>query len=149
MDFTEKERAWLEELKSHEKLCIEKYKRHSECAHDEQLKSLFQGLSEEETKHLNSLEQIGMGTVPPINCEEKPLPSFTAKYKAMLCPEKTADMYLCTDLLSGEKQVSHLYDTAAFEFSDQNIRAFLNHIQKEEQTHGKIIYDYMAANGMY
>ncbi len=149
MDFTEKERTWLEELKSHEKLCIEKYKRHSECAHDEQLKSLFSDLKNAETEHLNSLEQIGMGTVPPVNCEEKPLPSFTAKYKAMLCPEKTADMYLCTDVLSGEKQVSHLYDTAAFEFRDQNIRTFLNHIQKEEQTHGKMIYDYMSANGMY
>ena len=149
MDFTEKERTWLEELKSHEKLCIEKYKRHSQCANDEQLKSLFQGLADEETGHLNSLEQIGMGTVPPINNAEKPLPVFAAKYKAILCPEKTADMYLCTDLLSGEKQVSHLYDTAAFEFRDQSVRNFLNHIQKEEQTHGKVIYDYMAANGMY
>ena len=149
MDLTEKERTWLEELKSHEKLCIEKYKRHSESANDEQLKSLFSGLSQEEGKHLSSLEQIGMGTVPPVNNAEKPLPVFTAKYKALLCPEKTADMYLCTDLLSGEKQVSHLYDTAAFEFRDQSIRNFLNHIQKEEQTHGKMIYDYMAANGMY
>ena len=149
MDFTEKERTMLGELKSHERLCIEKYKRHSECAADSQLKSLFQGLSEEENKHLQSLEQISMGTVPPINSAEKPLPSFSAKYKAALSPEKTADMYLCTDVLSGEKQVSHLYDTATFEFRDQNVRKFLNHIQKEEQTHGKMIYDYMAANGMY
>lgn len=149
MEFTEKEKTMLEELKNHEKLCIEKYKRHSECANDEQLKSLFQGLSEEESKHLSSLDQIGMGTVPPMSNEEKPLPTFTAKYKAMLSPEKTADMYLCNDLLSGEKQVSHMYDTATFEFRDQNVRNFLNHIQKEEQKHGKMIYDYMTANGMY
>ncbi len=149
MDFTEKERTMLEELKGHERLCVEKYKRHSECANDAQLKSLFQGLSEEESKHLASLEQISSGTVPPISDEGKPLPVFSAKYKAMLCPEKTADMYLCTDLLSGEKQVSHMYDTATFEFRDENVRNFLNHIQKEEQRHGKIIYDYMAANGMY
>ena len=149
MDFTEKERNMLEELKTHEKLCIEKYKRHSECANDEQLKSLFQGLSQEESEHLASLEQISSGTVPPVNAAEKPLPTFTAKYKAMLCPEKSADMYLCNDLLSGEKQVSHLYDTATFEFRDKNVRDYLNHIQKDEQTHGKIIYDYMSANGMY
>ncbi len=149
MDFTEKERSFLEELKSHEKMCIEKYKRHSEAAHDEQLKSLFQGLSAEEQQHLTSLEQISMGTVPPINAEEKPLPVFTAKYKAMLCPEKSSDMYLCTDVLSGEKQVSHLYDTATFEFRDKNVRDYLNHIQKDEQTHGKILYDYMTVNGMY
>ena len=149
MDFTEKERTLLEELKGHEKLCIEKYKRHSECANDNQLKSLFQGLSEEEGKHLASLEQLSSGTVPAVSGEEKPLPVFSAKYKAMLCPEKTADMYLCTDVLSGEKYVSHTYDTALFEFRDENVRNFLNHIQKEEQRHGKIIYDYMAANGMY
>ena len=88
MDFTEKERTWLEELKSHERLCIEKYKRHSESAHDEQLKNLFEDLKQAETNHLNSLEQMGMGTVPPVSNEEKPLPVFTAKYKAMLCPMK-------------------------------------------------------------
>ena len=25
----------------------------------------------------------------------------------------------------------------------------INHIQKEEQNHGKMIYDYMKANSMY
>lgn len=149
MDFTQKEKDMLEELKNHEMLCIEKYKRHAECAHDEQLKSLFQGLSEEESEHLSSLRQIENSTIPPINNEEKPLPVFTAKYKAALSPEKTADMYLCNDLLSGEKHVSHMYDIATFEFRDKGIRDFLNHIQKDEQTHGKIIYDYMAVNGMY
>lgn len=149
MELSQKERNMLEELKSHEKLCIEKYKRHAECANDEQLKSLFQGLSQEESEHLSSLEQIGNGTVPPLNNSEKPLPVFAAKYTAVLSPEKTADMYLCTDVLSGEKQVSHLYDIATFEFRDKNARDFLNHIQKDEQTHGKIIYDYMSANGMY
>ena len=149
MNFTEKERNLLEDLKDHERLCVEKYKRHSECANDEQLKSLFQGLSAEECAHLASLEQISSGTVPPINNAEKPLPVFSAKYKSVLCPEKTADAYLCTDVLSGEKHVSHLYDTATFEFRDKNVRDYLNHIQKDEQTHGKIIYDYMAANGMY
>ena len=149
MELTQKERTMLEELKGHEKLCIEKYKRHSEAAHDEQLKSLFRGLSREESEHLSSLEQIGSGSVPPLNNAEKPLPVFSAKYTEALSPEKTADMYLCTDVLSGEKQVSHMYDTATFEFRDKNARDFLNHIQKDEQTHGKIIYDYMKANGMY
>ena len=36
-----------------------------------------------------------------------------------------------------------------FEFTENNIRDVLNHIQKEEQEHGKAIYDYMAQNGMY
>ena len=32
---------------------------------------------------------------------------------------------------------------------DENVRNILNHIQKEEQNHGKMIYDYMKANNMY
>jgi hypothetical protein len=36
-----------------------------------------------------------------------------------------------------------------FEFRDENIRKALNHIQSEEQGHGKMIFDYMAANHMY
>ena len=59
------------------------------------------------------------------------------------------DAYLCKDALSGEKQVSSLYNTCVFEFKDASVRAALAHIQTEEQNHGKMIYDYMAANGMY
>ena len=29
------------------------------------------------------------------------------------------------------------------------VRQTLNHIQKEEQEHGKLLYDYMKVNGMY
>ena len=36
-----------------------------------------------------------------------------------------------------------------FEFTDENARNLLNGIQKQEQGHGKAIYDYMSANGMY
>ncbi|MDE7300442.1 MAG: spore coat protein, partial [Lachnospiraceae bacterium] len=44
---------------------------------------------------------------------------------------------------------SHLYDTCIFEFKDEGARNVLNHIQKEEQEHGKMIYDYMSTNSMY
>ena len=59
------------------------------------------------------------------------------------------DKILCADLLSTEKYVSSTYNTAIFEFRDENVRNVLNHIQKEEQEHGKKIYDYMASHGMY
>lgn len=59
------------------------------------------------------------------------------------------DKILCTDLLSTEKYVSSTYNTAIFEFRDENVRNVLNHIQKEEQEHGKKIYDYMSSHGMY
>ncbi|MDO4732875.1 MAG: spore coat protein, partial [Bacillota bacterium] len=59
------------------------------------------------------------------------------------------DSYLCSDALSTEKHVSAAYNTCIFEFRDQNVRNALNHLQKEEQQHGKMVYDYMSANGMY
>ena len=52
-------------------------------------------------------------------------------------------------VLAGEKHVSGLYDTCVFEFRDGQARNALNHIQKEEQEHGKQLYDYMTVNGMY
>ena len=48
-----------------------------------------------------------------------------------------------------EKHASHLYDTCVFEFAQQPLRDVLNHIQTEEQGHGKAIYDYMSTNSMY
>ena len=62
---------------------------------------------------------------------------------------KQNDAYLCSDALTTEKYVSSDYNISIFEFTENNIRDVLNHIQKEEQEHGKAIYDYMAQNGMY
>ena len=77
------------------------------------------------------------------------MPSFQSVYSPAPSQDKSTDMFLCSDALSGEKHVSHLYDTGIFEFRDENVRNVLNHIQKEEQQHGKMIYDYMSANNMY
>ena len=63
--------------------------------------------------------------------------------------EKKQDGFLCSDLLATEKHASSLYNTCIFEFRDPAARQTLNHIQKEEQEHGKALYDYMTANGMY
>jgi len=48
-----------------------------------------------------------------------------------------------------EKHVSALYDTVIFECTTQGLRDLLSEIQRDEQNHGKRIYDYMSANGMY
>ena len=52
------------------------------------------------------------------------------------------------DALDTEKHVSGVYDTCIFEFTDAGARQALNHIQKEEQEHGQMLYDYMACHGM-
>lgn len=150
MQLTQKEKDLLKDLKDQEQLCIDKYTKHSSCANDAQLKNLFSELASVERGHLETLTKIERGeTVTMQGTGGGSTKSFTATYDATDSPEKTGDCYLCSDLLTTEKHASHLYDTCVFEFTDKNARDALNHIQKEEQEHGKYIYDYMSANYMY
>lgn len=148
MQLTQKESDLLKDLKDQEKLCIEKYTKHSSCAKDGQLKNLFSSLADGEQKHLQALDTLGEGTVPPPFPTGNSSESFSQTYTSDT-PEKQNDCFLCTDLLTAEKHASHLYDTCIFEFSDKGARDLLNSIQKQEQYHGKAIYDYMSANSMY
>ena len=149
MQLTQKECTLLKDLKDSEQLCIDKYTKHSAAAHDPQLKNLFSTLASDERKHLDTLTKIEGGTVPQESGASSTMPSFTATYTGTTTAEAKDDAYLCTDLLTGEKQVSHLYDTCIFEFNDEGVREVLAGIQKREQMHGKMIYDYMKTNGMY
>lgn len=149
MNLTQKETTLLKDLIAHEKLCIDKYNRYTSQACDAQLKSLFTDLEQVEMQHLNTLTQIQSGTVPQMNQgAPKQMPVFTQSYTSE-SQEKEQDKYLCTDALNTEKEVSSVYNTCIFEFTETNVRDALNHIQKEEQEHGEKIYNYMAANGMY
>lgn len=148
-NLTPKERSLLTELKGQEQLCIDKYRRASDCAVDGQLKGLFAHIADMEQQHLDTLTQIENGTVPQPAAGSSAMPTFTEIYSAAETPDKQNDCYLCTDTLTTEKHASSLYDTSVFEFRDENIRKTLNHIQSEEQGHGKMIYDYMSANHMY
>ena len=151
MQLTQKERDLLKDMKDEEQLCIDKYTRHSETAHDAQLKNLFSCIAQVEREHLSTLTSIESGSASQgssgggTSCPT----TFTATYNSAETPEKKDDCFLCSDLLAGEKHASHLYDTCIFEFSDANVRNTINHIQKEEQNHGKMIYDYMKTNSMY
>ncbi|MBP3579896.1 MAG: ferritin-like domain-containing protein [Clostridia bacterium] len=149
MTLTQKEMSLLKDLKDQEQLCIDKYTKHASCAVDPQLKNLFSQLASAETQHLQGLCELEKGTVPQQNGSgNSQMPTFT-KYHNSENQDKKNDCYLCTDLLTGEKGVSSLYNTCIFEFVDENARTYLNSIQKQEQNHGKMIYDYMTANAMY
>lgn len=147
MTLTQKEKELLKDLKAEEQLCVEKYTKHSDAAIDPQLKNLFSRIAQIERKHLDIITQMESGTVPQMGSGNESQPTFTATYTSET-PDKKSDCYLCTDLLTTEKHASHLYDTCVFEFGDENARNVLNHIQKEEQEHGKMLYDYMNANQM-
>lgn len=149
MQLTQKESGLLKDMKEQEKLCTQKYHKHAETALDPQLQALFVRIGQEEQQHYDTLVQIENGSVPSPGGGAKSQPAFTAVYGVANDPDKQSDCYLCSDVLASEKHASHLYDTCIFEFREESIRTALNHIQKEEQGHGKMIYDYMAKNDMY
>ncbi|MBR6259461.1 MAG: spore coat protein [Oscillospiraceae bacterium] len=144
---TPKETSLLTDLRNQEQVCVEKTARYASQACDGQLKNLFTQISTDEARHVQMIDQLFSGTLPQVNAGSSPQPQF----QKSSCPPESMqqDSYLCSDMLSTEKHVSSQYDTSIFEFTDENVRDVLNHIQKEEQCHGKRIYDYMAANGMY
>ena len=149
MTLTQKEQDLLKDLEEQEKLCIDKYGKSAAKAVDPQLKGLFTQIAQTEQKHLNCLNGIKSGNAPSCSGGETAHPTFSAFHSVADTPDKKNDCYLCSDNLTGEKHVSHLYDTCIFEFKDEQTRTALGAIQKDEQCHGKMIYDYMQANSMY
>ncbi|MBM6838871.1 spore coat protein [Clostridium saudiense] len=158
-----KERMLLQDEKSHEELCIQKYQDYANKACDPELSSLFTQLSQKEQQHLNTINQILSGTVPNVQqsggqgqqggqnqqSQQSNLSSNMSNSTPQTQTASNLDKFLCQDSLSTEKYVSSTYDTTIFEFRDKNIRNVLNHIQKEEQEHGEQIYNYMHQHGMY
>lgn len=167
INLTQKERMHLEDLKNQEELCIKKYTDYSDQTQDTQFKQLCQNLAQQEQEHLNTINSILAGQVPNMNQQQgqqqqsqqqqtqqqsqqqSQQAQQSNQSQGSMSATSSTDAYLSNDLLSTEKYVSNHYDTAIFEFKDQNVRDALNHIQKEEQEHGYKIYNYMASNGMY
>lgn len=155
INLTQKERTLLEDQKSHEQLCIEKYNRYAKQAQDPQLSQLFQTFASQEQQHLNTINQILAGTVPNMqqqgqqNQQMQQNQQYQQNQQMPNFQASSQDAILCSDLLMSEKYVSSTYNTAIFEFADTNIRQALNHIQKEEQQHGEGLFNYMKSHGMY
>lgn len=151
MTLTQKETTLLSDLRSQEQLCIEKYRKYSETAHDPELKTLFSNLLTNEEKHLETINQILGGA--EVKMPEASPSAVNAKLQCTpsSCSEsdKQADAFLCKDALSMEKHVSSVYNTGVFEFSSPVLRDTLAHIQKEEQNHGEKLYNYLSCNNMY
>lgn len=145
---SQKERLLLEDLKSHEEICILKYSNYANQAQDAQLKQLCKNNEQIERTHLDTINQLLNGTVPQMNQQQNQNSTQTPEV-AKQTPSNISDKDICSDLLMAEKYVSGTYDTAIFEFKDTEVRDVLNHIQKEEQKHGESIFKYMESKGMY
>jgi spore coat protein CotF len=156
MPLSQKENQLLQDQKTHEKICIQKYQKYAQQASDPKLKQLFQSYAQQEQQHLNTIDSILNGQVPSMNqsqnnqSTQQSQPSSTqAQSTTTQSGASQADATLCTDMLMTEKYVSNAYDTAIFEFTDSNVRQALNHIQKEEQEHGEGIFNYLSSQNMY
>lgn len=146
---SQKERMLLEDQKSHEEICIQKYNSYAEQAGDPQLKQLFKQYAGQEQQHWDTINQILNGQVPNMQQQGQQMNQGSMQLSGKGAADQQNDSVLCNDLLMTEKYISGTYDTAIFEFTDTNVRQALNHIQKEEQQHGEGIFNYMRSKGMY
>lgn len=151
LQLTQKERMLLEDQKSHEEICVQKYSQYASQASDPELKQLFSTYQGQEQKHLDTINQILAGQQPNMQQGQQQQPQGAAQqqFGRLQQAGQQNDAALCQDMLMTEKYVSDTYDTAIFEMSDTNVRQALNHIQKEEQQHGEGIFGYMQKKGMY
>jgi spore coat protein CotF len=156
LQLTQKERQLLQDQKTHEEVCIQKYQQNAQQVSDPQLKQLFQSYAQQEQQHLNTIVSIQNGQVPSMSQGQQGQQTSTtqpsnAQPQATTTPAASgqADAMICHDMLMTEKYVSNAYNTAIFEFTDSGVRQALNHIQKEEQQHGEGIFNYLNNKGMY
>lgn len=157
LQLSQKERMLLEDQQSHEEICIQKYTAYAQQANDPQLKEMFNTYAQQEQTHYDTLDQILQGQVP--NMQQGQQSGGQGQQQSGMQMGQTIsfglsqasnnDEALCNDMLMTEKYVSGTYDTAIFECQDTNVRAALNHIQKEEQGHGEGVFNYMKEKGWY
>ena len=151
MTLTSKERDILNDLKSQEQLCINKYQKYEAEACDPQLKGIFKELGDAEQSHLQTVSKLLMGeeVSMPANTPKAAEQKYSGSPSNCNADAKQNDAFLCRDALSMEKHVSSVYDSGIFEFCSTTVRDTLAHIQKEEQNHGEKLYSYLSANNMY
>ncbi|RKD21622.1 Rubrerythrin [Caminicella sporogenes DSM 14501] len=154
MQISQKERMLLEEQRNQEEICVKKYQNYANQAQDPQLKQLFNKIATEEQHHYDIINQILNGQQPnlshaQINQQVMFQQAQVQQMNSENVMSNQKDKVLCNDLLSTEKYVSGTYDTVIFECVNPTIRQALQHIQQDEQQHGKELFDYMNSHGMY
>ena len=154
MTFSQKETLLLQDLRSKEELCVEKYTKYEHNAVSPELKTLMGELRKKEEEHVQTICKLMNGELPNMTAgqsgqQQTPTPAGgTAQYASNQSGFEN-DKFLCSDALSTEKHVSATYNTCIFEFKNPQVRNILNHIQKEEQEHGEKLYKFMSQSGMY
>ena len=167
LNLTTKERFLLEDQKSQEQMCVEKYSSYANLASCSELKNLLTSIGQVEQHHLQMINQLLNGQIPTMGGQSQGQQNQMASQQQMNFQSSQGtqqqmssqcsgsqqypknDQEICSDLLMTEKHVSKAYDTTIFEFTNSQARDVLNHIQKEEQEHGYKLFKYMETKGMY
>ena len=151
INLTEKEKFILKDLKSQEKLCIQKYAFYEEMAYDPELSDLFAQLRESEEKHLYSLNEVLNGNVMDADVNDYSAANYMPNsnyHQGGNKAEKDHDSFLATDAITMEKYVSGAYNFDLFQFANNKLRKLLADIEVEEQNHAEMLYKYKKANQM-
>lgn len=140
---------YVTDLKSQEKLCVQKYDFYAAQAKDPELKSLFKKLAKYEQNHYDMLDSLLNGTIPNVKVKTPLASDYEPKAthpgnKA----EKDFDKFLCTDIIATEKYVATAYNNDLFYFASPEVRNVLNAIMTDEQNHAEMIWKYKTANKM-
>ncbi|MCM1990698.1 spore coat protein [Oceanirhabdus seepicola] len=161
---TKKERFFLQDAKIQEKVCIQKYENYAQQAKDPELKQLLNKHAYQEQHHYDSISLLLQGKKPDLGGNEESNSSEEqqsntnqnkhSEYTSIKnnfegTMENENEKVMCLDLFSTEKYISSTYDNDIFECANSEVREVLQHIQKEEQTHGEEILNYMNSHGMY
>lgn len=178
MQLTQKEMMYLKDAKSQEELCVAKYNNYSQQVSCQQLSGLLKQIGQHEQKHLQTVQQIMQGQIPNMSSGgqqqgmqqsqlsaqggggmtmqtyggghgQKQQQQGMQQMQANMSGQPLNDKQICEDLLTTEKAVAGLYNTATFEFTNPQLRLVLAHIQQEEQEHAYQLYNYMAQKGWY
>lgn len=69
-NLTTKERLLLEDQKSHEEICIQKYSNYANLTSCQQLKSILNNTAQQEQEHLKTINQLLSGQIPSMNNQQ-------------------------------------------------------------------------------
>ncbi len=154
MTWTQKEASLLQDLKTQEQLCVDKYGQYAERANDPELKGIFTTIRQAEQGHLDSVNTLLKGQMPQQgkqggqSAATQDADSVTGLTGQALQNAMEEDKFLCQDAISTEKEVSSAYNVSIFEFRDPQVRQLLHGIQGAEQQHGEMLWKYMERNRM-
>lgn len=148
IQLSQKEKMFLEDGKTQEEICIQKYENYAEKAQNPELKQLLNKLAGEEQHHYDMINQMIQGQQPNLSHgQQAQQPKIENNFQGTM--NNKSDEVLCNDLLSTEKYVSGTYDIDVFESANPMVRQAMQHIQQDEQRHGEELFNYMNSHGMY